>query len=261
MLSRVRRIRLTQPALFVFGLALRAAVLGLLCWKLAVHAWGHAGLCALTLALFSLPALAEALLPIRIPPLLEALVMAFAAAANLCGEMLELYLVIPGWDAALHVIWGFLAAVLGYSLPGLLSGRTPEAREAAERALLALAFAALTGVVWEFFEYFMDTVFHTDMQKDTLLAVIRSVALNPEGANVPVTVVPTSVVVNGESWPGYLDVGLADTMNDMLLNFVGSLPAVLLVFFDLRGGRRLPLIRRLAPYRWERGRDHNEKGI
>ena len=31
-----------------------------------------------------------------------------------------------------------------------------------------------------------------------------------------------SVVVNGETWPGYLDIGLIDTMKDLLVNFIGA---------------------------------------
>lgn len=38
------------------------------------------------------------------------------------------------------------------------------------------------GVLWEFFEFFMDTFLHTDMQKDTIIHTIHSVTLDPTGA-------------------------------------------------------------------------------
>ena len=78
------------------------------------------------------------------------------------------------------------------------------------------------GVVWEFFEYGMDVFFHTDMQKDTWISAISSVSLNPDGRNVAEQVAVDSVVVNGQSWPAYLDIGLHDTMKDLLVNFVGA---------------------------------------
>ena len=68
----------------------------------------------------------------------------------------------------------------------------------------------------------MDVCFHTDMQKDTWIYAVSSVNLNPDGHNVPVQVAVNSVVVNGETWPGYLDIGLIDTMKDLLVNFIGA---------------------------------------
>ena len=68
----------------------------------------------------------------------------------------------------------------------------------------------------------MDVFFHTDMQKDTWINTIYSVSLNPEGRNVAQQVIVDSVVVNGEAWPGYLDIGLHDTMKDLFVNFVGA---------------------------------------
>ena len=72
------------------------------------------------------------------------------------------------------------------------------------------------------FRVWQDVFFHTDMQKDTWIYAVSSVNLNPDGHNVPVQVAVDSVVVNGETWPGYLDIGLIDTMKDLLVNFIGA---------------------------------------
>ena len=37
------------------------------------------------------------------------------------------------------------------------------------------------GVLWEFFEYGSDKILKLDMQKDTIVQEISSVALNPDG--------------------------------------------------------------------------------
>ena len=70
----------------------------------------------------------------------------------------------------------------------------------------------------------MDWFFGTDMQKDWIVPAINSVKLNPTGANVPVHVDVQSVVINGQAWNlgGYLDIGIVDTMKDLMVNFVGA---------------------------------------
>ena len=40
-------------------------------------------------------------------------------------------------------------------------------------------------IIWEFFEFGMDTFFHMDMQKDTIITNVHSVLLNPGAKNVP----------------------------------------------------------------------------
>ncbi len=243
MFRRWKRLRAECRALFLFHLMLRAAVVCLGLWKLAQGRWGHAGLCLLTLALFSLPALTEALLKLRVEPPLDIAAVLFAVCANIFGEMLGFYLRFPWWDAALHVIWGFLAGLLGVAFLEALQRSVLRPRAA---ALTALGFAALIAVLWEFFEFAMDAAFPLDMQKDVWLHKVSSVLLNPEGKNAAVTAVPGSVSVDGASWPGLLDPGLRDTVSDLFLNFVGSLLAA---FALLRGGRngRSKLLRSLMP--------------
>ena len=75
------------------------------------------------------------------------------------------------------------------------------------------------------------------MQKDTWLTSFNSVALNPDGANVPVHVDVESVVVNGQKWDKYLDIGLYDTMHDLFVNFIGAVTFSILglVYIKNRG--------------------------
>ena len=89
-------------------------------------------------------------------------------------------------------------------------------------AVVAFCFSMTIGVLWEFFEFSMDYFFGKDMQKDTWISSFHSVALNPEGANVPVDMNVESVTVNGQRWEQYLDIGLYDTMKDLFVNFVGA---------------------------------------
>lgn len=252
MFHRLRRLRAETPRLLLFLALFRALVLGLMIWKLCLGRWGHAGLCFLTLLLFELPALTEAVTKLRIPPLLEAAVTVFAFCANILGEMLGFYLRFFWWDAALHVLWGFLAGLLGVAFLQALQGKALTSPAA---ALTALGFAALTGICWEFFEFAMDGIFHMDMQKDVWLHTVSSLLLNREGANAAVTEAIESVTVNGEAWPGIPDVGLRDTVSDLFLNFAGSLIAAGLLLPKGRGGRFAGLPEKLMPSPFRDGKD------
>ena len=70
----------------------------------------------------------------------------------------------------------------------------------------------------------MDNLFHKDMQKDTVIQQITSVALDPTNRNIPITISNIQDVVNGESLGlgGYLDIGLYDTMGDLIVNLIGA---------------------------------------
>ena len=93
----------------------------------------------------------------------------------------------PFWDTVLHTLNGFLAAAIGFSLVDLLnrSERTSFTLSPVFMAIVAFCFSMTIGVIWEFFEFGMDQILGYDMQKDTVIHVIRSVTLDPAGHNVP----------------------------------------------------------------------------
>ena len=239
-------MRRKNRPLLLLKVLLHLLAAGLLVWALWKGDWSHVGLCALSVALFSLPALLGRLFHADIPPVLEGIAVCFAAAANLGGEVLGLYVLLPFWDSALHLLWGLLAAVIGYAMPDLLGRREGISRSLPRTAsvLLAVSFCMLTAVLWEFVEYGVDFFFHTDMQKDSWVRVIHSVLLQPEGA---VTQEVCSVTVNGEEWPALLDIGLRDTVHDMLWTFLGSLPGAALTLTDSGRGAPSPLLSALLP--------------
>ena len=93
------------------------------------------------------------------------------------------------------------------------------------------------GVLWEFFEFGMDRLFHMDMQKDTVVQSITSVMLDPTNSNIPVTIDGIhSVAVNGQDlgFDGYLDIGLYDTMGDLFVNFIGAVVFSTIGYFYIK---------------------------
>ena len=85
------------------------------------------------------------------------------------------------------------------------------------------------GVVWEFFEYGMDNVFKLDMQKDEIVDDIYTVKLDPNNSNTVISVndIARTQLLDKDNKllvevDGYLDIGLRDTMKDLLVNFIGA---------------------------------------
>ncbi len=217
-------------------LALRAIVLAIGVLLFIGGNYEGAFLCLFTLILFLLPAFVQTKFNIELPSVLEIIIMLFAFAAEILGELAEYYLKIPIWDTMLHTTTGFLAAAVGLSLIDLLnrSDRFKFKLSPFFVALVSFCFSMTIGVLWEFFEFSADVLLRTDMQKDVILHSISSVALNPSGRNVPVVISGiTDVIVNGKDLGlgGYIDIGLYDTMKDLLVNFLGAVVFSIFGFF------------------------------
>ena len=180
----------------------------------------------LTLFLLMVPAVLDQTLGVTIPVGLETVILIFIFSAEILGEINAFYVKIPVWDTILHTTNGFLMAAIGFALIDLFnrSDRFSIKMSPYFVAFFAFCFSMTVGVLWEFFEFSMDWFFGLDMQKDWILPSISSVKLNPTGANVPVHVDIQSVVINGEKWNlgGYLDIGIVDTMKDLMVNFIGA---------------------------------------
>ena len=190
------------------------------------HNWHNVFMCVLTLILFLIPTFVERKFHIEMPSVLEMIIVLFIFAAEILGEIHEYYLILEYWDTMLHTTNGFIMAAIGFSLVDILNknDKISLTLTPSFMAVFAFCFSMTTGIMWEFFEYFMDIVFHTDMQKDTIIHSISSIIFNPTGANKAVTMAIDEVIVNGKTWNygGYIDIGLMDTMADMFVNFIGA---------------------------------------
>ena len=193
--------------------------------------------CVLTLILFCVPLFIDRRLRIDLPPALEGIIYCFIYSAEILGEINSYYTLIPGWDTMLHTINGFLMAAIGFALVDIFNRSEKFSVKLSPLflAIVAFCFSMTVGVLWEFFEFGMDTFFHTDMQKDFFVNAIHSVSFNPVGLNVVEHIQIESLIVNGEDWiaqyGGYLDIGLIDTMKDLLVNFIGAVVFSIIGFF------------------------------
>lgn len=207
---------------------IRVIVLGILVRSLFSGQTENVYTCLLTLFLLYLPSLLEWKLEIRLPSALEITVIIFIFAAEILGELACFYVNVPFWDKALHTVSGFIYAAVGYSMADILNRNHKISFELSPifLAMVAFCFSMTIGAVWEIFEYSVDCLFDKDMQKDTIVHQITSVRLDPTNRNIPITIGGIEdVLVNGESLGlgGYLDIGLHDTMGDLIVNMIGAL--------------------------------------
>lgn len=166
----------------------------------------------LTLVMLIIPSFLSHKLKLEFPTTFEVFVLLFIFAAEILGEINNFYIHVPHCDAMLHTINGFLCAALGF-------------------ALVAFCFSMTVGILWEFFEYAGDSFFALDMQKDTIVHTINTVKLDASNTNTVIHVkdIEDVILVYSDGTQealglgGYMDIGIIDTMQDLLVNLIGAI--------------------------------------
>lgn len=228
-----------QPAVFAVYVVLRLIVVAELVLSILRGEYESAFICLLVLFLFILPFFIQQNFGIQLPTTLEIIILLFIFAAEILGELEGYFITYPNWDTMLHTTTGFLCAATGFALIDILNrnSRIKFQLSPIYVALAAFCFSMTVGVLWEFFEFGMDRLFHLDMQKDTVVQSITSVMLDPTNSNTPVTIDGIhSVAVNGNDlgFDGYLDIGLYDTMEDLFVNFIGAVTFSVIGYFYIK---------------------------
>ena len=217
---------------FVIYLILRFLVIICMILQILRGDLNNALLCLLSLILLFAPLFIQNKFEITLPNDLEIAIYLFIFSAEILGEIDNFFGIIPYWDIILHTINGFLATAVGFSLVDLLNKNSKNINLSPfYLCLVAFCFSMTIGVLWEFFEYGCDKFLNVDMQKDTVIQKISSVALNPDGENKAVVVDDIGKTIiydtNGDVLQvidnGYLDIGLNDTIEDLFVNFIGAI--------------------------------------
>lgn len=196
------------PVLFSVYLILRVVVVLMMIAQIFNGNWDAVFFCVLTLILFMIPSFVEKRIKVDVPDTLEIIILLFIFAAEILGEIEGYYYNVNGWDTALHTVNGFLSAAIGLALIDILNrtDRFTFSLSPLFVVMVSFCFSMTVGVVWEFFEYGMDVFFGSNMQKFMTEA--------------------------GEPFVG--QAALADTMKDLLVNFVGAAVFSLLGFFYIK---------------------------
>lgn len=144
-----------------------------------------------------LPALISKKVKLSIPTNMFFAYAVFLYCAIYLGEVRLFYYRIPHWDTVLHTLSGAMLGALGYSVICVLnkSEKIPVSLSPAFVAVFTFCFAVSLGAVWEIYEFLIDRIFGTNMQKYAL---------------------ESGKILIGQD-------ALADTMKDLIVDCAGAL--------------------------------------
>lgn len=160
-----------------------------------------------TLALL-LPSFIEKRFKIVIPSGMIVAYAVFLYCAIYLGEVRSFYYIIPYWDTILHTFSGAMLGALGLTLISYLNktDRIPVYLSPLFVAIFTFCFAVALGVLWEIYEFIIDILFLTNMQKYAL--------------------------ENGTPLIG--QAALADTMKDLIVDCIGALAFSVFGYISLK---------------------------
>lgn len=126
--------------------------------------------CVLGIFVMFLPSMIERRLRIDIPKFMHIVFVFFLYAAIYLGEIRSFYYKIPHWDTILHTFSGAMLGALGFSIVSLLNDIDKVKINLSPLfvAVFAFCFALSLGVLWEVYEFTIDGLLATNMQKYAL---------------------------------------------------------------------------------------------
>jgi len=253
-----------NKAAFVIFILLRIFLLGAMTLSIVRGNYENAFVCIWVMFLLLLPAIVEREFNIELPGTLEVIVMLFVFASLVMGEMGNYYIKFPHWDTILHTLNGFLCAAVGFGMVDILNQneKIKFTLSPLFLAVVSFCFSMTIGAVWEIFEFACDVFMGIDMQNDTLIESFSSSFLSGNTMmlesveNIQTVSVNGQVLVKG----GYLDIGLYDTMMDLVVNFIGAVVFSIIGYFYVKFRGKHKFVNHFVPRmrKWKKDKDDNE---
>jgi len=132
--------------------------------------WLSSFLICIIMAIVVSPDVLRKRFKVTIPTEFQVLAIIFVFAALFLGEIRDFYARFWWWDIALHTSSGLLLGIVGFLLVYVLNedDRVDLYMHPRFVALFAFLFAVAVGALWEIFEFSMDQIVGTNMQKPML---------------------------------------------------------------------------------------------
>ncbi len=183
-LDRADRIQL------VAANGMQLIMLGAIVYAVATQSWMNVFLASGAFAVTLLPAFIRRNYRVYLPIEFDAILILFIFASLFLGEMRSYYERFWWWDLALHASAGMIMGIIGFALVFILNRheRIAVSLDPFFVALFSFCFAEAIGVVWEIFEFGMDSLFGMNMQKSGLRDTMGDLIVNTVGAALVSTV-------------------------------------------------------------------------
>ena len=164
--------------------------------------------CLLGILVINIPLLLSKQFRFVLPLRLYSMYIVFLYCAIFLGEVRSFYYVIPFWDSILHCFSGLMLGFFGYMTITILIRDEHILLKLSPlfAAVFAFCFALSIGAVWEIYEFTFDGLLGLNMQK--------------------------FMTAEGELLVGRA--ALADTMKDIIIDFMGALAATVIGAFSMR---------------------------
>ena len=170
----------------------------------------------------------EYLIGFRVGYILTVMII-FSACGGLLGSSYNVYMILPWFDGLLHGVSGALFFAAGFMLAEVFFGKDTVNKHFFGKLAFGIFFSMTIGVAWEFFEYLISETMGFDMLEDAMVTDIQSYLLS-KSHNVAVElndITQTVITYDGgkKEWVidgGYMDLGLYDTLNDLLIAAAGT---------------------------------------
>ena len=199
--------RKLEKYLRYFFIVLTSVVVG---YNLYLAQWETFWSAVMTLLLFMLPTVLEKRIAIRIPTMLQIIILLFIFASMYLGEIHHYFYRFRWWDRMLHSASAVILSYSGFILIFTLNKDYKVDVKLSPKfmALFSFCFGLTVCALWEIFEYGVDCIFGVDMQKARNLELIY----------------------------GTFDtrLGVKDTMKDLIVDTIGTLAVSLIGYFHLK---------------------------
>ena len=135
-----------------------------------------------------------------------------------------LYSSIPLWDTIMHALTGFITVIFIL----LIYRKKKVILPTIVIITLGFCFSITVGAVFEIYEYSMDNIFKIDMQKDMFVNNIYTSKYDKNERKIKKCKNIEKTVIYYDknelfTIDGYLDLGINDTMKDLIVNLFGSI--------------------------------------
>jgi len=139
---------------------------------------------AISLFLTFIPSILERSIKVSLPASFQVVLLIFIFAAQFLGEIFNYYERFWWWDILLHSWSGVLLGTIGFVLVYILNTASGVGVIMSPFfiSFFALCFAVTCGVVWEVFEFLMDLILSTNMQKSGLIDTMGDLIVDTGGA-------------------------------------------------------------------------------
>ncbi|MFH1317169.1 MAG: hypothetical protein ABII01_06620 [Candidatus Woesearchaeota archaeon] len=177
-MDRIDKVKLWIPLVF------RVILVGAGIFAVYKQDWINLAFIVITLFLTFLPSLFEKRFRIDYPSEFEILILIFIIFSMYLGEVHKFYYVFWWWDLMLHALSGIIIGIIGFSLVYILNEQRKIKLDLSPMfvAIFSFSFAIAIGVVWEIFEFSMDSLFGFNMQKSGLVDTMWDLIVDMFGA-------------------------------------------------------------------------------